>query len=259
MKLHHFRTDLIVAFVLATTPVMSLGQDDEDFRTLELETTLEVAQRQNDQLERENRILKEANRVLAESLGASNEEADELRSSYQEALLRLELLGAETVNTEGEGLQERLKQIAQEFLFVSEEKENLGKALMNLSTEVMMYMKSAVSSDAEARLAVEKAIRQGDEAMGLAGKEEQLEVRTIDDAKVITYQGDYNLLVLNVGREQGLRNGMPLKVLRKDRLIATALVVEVRDMIAGAVIKELNEPGDVIRVGDTIQVDPEGA
>ena len=49
--------------------------------------------------------------------------------------------------------------------------------------------------------------------------------------------------------------GMPMRVMRADKLIATLRVVNVRHRICGAVIQEMDSQKDKIKVGDRLQVD----
>jgi hypothetical protein len=49
--------------------------------------------------------------------------------------------------------------------------------------------------------------------------------------------------------------GMPLRVMRGDKLIATLRVVDVRQKICGAVIQEMGSEKEKIRVGDRLQAD----
>ena len=61
------------------------------------------------------------------------------------------------------------------------------------------------------------------------------------------------LVVLDVGSVQGARVGMPFIVLRGDRVIAWARVVEVRQKICGALI-EKTEGNVAVKAGDAASV-----
>jgi hypothetical protein len=63
------------------------------------------------------------------------------------------------------------------------------------------------------------------------------------------------LVVGNLGEAQGVKIGMPLRVTREGRLIATLRVVDVRQKICGAVIQEMDAGKDKIKVGDRLQAD----
>ena len=56
-------------------------------------------------------------------------------------------------------------------------------------------------------------------------------------------------------RETGVKIGMPMRVMRDDRNIATLRVVDVRQKICGAVIQEMDSKKEQIKVGDRLRVD----
>jgi len=62
-------------------------------------------------------------------------------------------------------------------------------------------------------------------------------------------------VVGNVGENQGVKIGMPMRVMRGDRKVATLRVVDVRQKICGAVIQEMDSGKEKIKVGDRLQVD----
>jgi hypothetical protein len=75
------------------------------------------------------------------------------------------------------------------------------------------------------------------------------------DASVISVKDEWSFVVGNLGEKQGVKIGMPMRVLRDDRQIATVRVVDVRQRICGAVIQEMDSEKEKIRVGDRLQVD----
>jgi hypothetical protein len=75
------------------------------------------------------------------------------------------------------------------------------------------------------------------------------------DATVISVKDEWSLVVGNVGEKQGVKIGMPLRVMRDDRKIATLRVVDVRQKICGAVIEQMDSAKEKIKVGDRLQVD----
>jgi hypothetical protein len=75
------------------------------------------------------------------------------------------------------------------------------------------------------------------------------------DGNVISVKDEWSFVVGNLGEKQGVKIGMPMRVMRDDRKIATLRVVDVRQKICGAVIQEMNSEKEKIRVGDRLQVD----
>jgi hypothetical protein len=66
---------------------------------------------------------------------------------------------------------------------------------------------------------------------------------------------EWSLVVGNMGEQQGVKMGMPLRVMRNDKVIARLRVVDVRQKICGAVIQEMDSKKEQIKVGDRLQVD----
>ena len=75
------------------------------------------------------------------------------------------------------------------------------------------------------------------------------------DGNVISVKEEWSLVVGNVGEKQGVKMGMPMRVVRNDKVIATLRVVDVRQRICGAVIQEMGSGREKIKVGDRLQAD----
>ena len=75
------------------------------------------------------------------------------------------------------------------------------------------------------------------------------------DGKVISVKEEWSFVVGNLGAQQGVKLGMPLRVVRAGRTVATLRVVDVREKISGAVVQEMDSEKEKIKVGDRLQVD----
>jgi len=73
------------------------------------------------------------------------------------------------------------------------------------------------------------------------------------DGSVISVKHEWSFVVGNIGEKQGVKIGMPLRVMRGEGKIATLRVVDVRKKICGAVIEDSGK--EKIKVGDRLQVD----
>jgi hypothetical protein len=60
------------------------------------------------------------------------------------------------------------------------------------------------------------------------------------DCKILEINEDLGIVVLNAGRRQGIRPGLQFTVMREARAIARVRVINVRAMIAGAVLQKVN-------------------
>jgi hypothetical protein len=75
------------------------------------------------------------------------------------------------------------------------------------------------------------------------------------DGSVISVKEQWSFVVGNIGQHHGVKIGMPMRVMRGDRKIATLRVVDVRQRICGAVIQEMDSDAEKIKVGDRLQAD----
>ena len=114
------------------------------------------------------------------------------------------------------------------------------------------------TAQAEARAALEMELRAADRALGVGGNEPldaQAAGPTLTDATVVEVKPEFALVVANIGRNAGVKVGMPFQVWRDNRRIGDVRVIDVRDRISGAVIQNLVSEEDSIKTGDRLRVD----
>ena len=231
------------------------AQGTASVEVLELRAALQVVQKQLDEEKSKTAEAAHQRKVMAQSLAAANAEAEAHRDSYRDLLLKLEGLGVDILDPDPKGLQSRLLKAVRDRDLLERELDGITEQLFKLTEVFVAYMQSATSDDAEARQAIEsellatsKVFEQGRNAEA-SGK-----VRAIAEGRVVSLDPEIGLVVLNIGRDSGVRVGMPLELMRVDRPIGNALVVDVRDSICGAVINELMmDSGDDVKVGDRVR------
>lgn len=217
----------------------------------EMKTALEVAQKQLKKAEVEGAELAKANEVLRESLAESNRTADEVRAQYEELLLRMASYGVDLVKPDPKSLEQRLLQAVRDCERAEKRSAELQAELARLSEAVMGYLPTTASNDPGAQARVEAGLAAAEQALRPAGAGDP-GGRRIADGKVVSIDPEIGLLVVNVGRGNGVRIGMPITVKRGDQNVGVAQVVDVRDTISGALLKSLLDRGDV-KVGDRIE------
>ena len=111
-----------------------------------------------------------------------------------------------------------------------------------------------VGGDAEARMEVEAELRRTNELVAKI-QNAPAETGTLMDGSVISLKEEWSLVVGNIGEKQGVKMGMPMRVMRGEKLIATLRVVDVRQRICGAVIQKMGSEKEKIKVGDRLQAD----
>ncbi|MEO7168058.1 MAG: hypothetical protein ABI016_13635 [Chthoniobacterales bacterium] len=220
-----------------------------------MRVTAETLLSQNETLRKQLSLDRETQKTLTESLVVSNAEAELFRRKYSDLQLRMDALGVESVSKDRAKLEQRLLKAVSDLQVLQKEKEAHREQLLKLTETVLRFVKSTQTADPEARMEVEAQLRATSQL--LAAKESPNDDAAPDlmDGKVISVKEEWALVVGNLGAQQGVKLGMPLRVVRAGRTIATLRVVDVREKISGAVVQELDSEKVKIKVGDHLQVD----
>ncbi len=251
---------IIAMFAVSLPSSMSLAAGQKDSGNLDIEfseakLTLDAVTTENQALHRQVDEARAQLRAVTESLAISNSEAEVFRRQCGELKMRLEALGLDAGGDKGK-LEQRLLKAVSDLRLAQSDKDRLAEQLLRLSETIVRFVKSAVTTNADARMQVEQQMRATSEVLGV--KPQAVEAApvpaTLTDGMVISVKEEFALVVANLGSTQGVRMGMPFQVWRGDNRIALVRVVDVREKIAGAVIQDLSDK-QKIRVGDRLRVD----
>ena len=259
MKTNHKKMSRVAVFVLANAMCVCVGYGEENIETVELRAALDASLKQVKELKSENDKLIQVNINLRNSLMASNAESEEFRSSYSKMRLQLEALGIEAITDGDKGVESRLLKAMNDIRLLEEDNMRISEALINLSDKALQLIEqgkgNAKNSD-DLKVLLGSAVDDADKALGIgAGQEISGNIRgTIHEAKIISVKNDYGMVVFNVGRDAGAKIGMPFRLFRKDRPVGSSIVVDVRDNVSAALIKEINKKEDYPKVGDLASV-----
>jgi hypothetical protein len=207
---------------------------------------------QNEELRTQLSLARESVKTLTDSLAASNVEAEVFRRKYSDLQLRMEALGLDASNKDRAKLEQRLLSAVSDLQLVQKEREQYRDQALRLSEAILHLLKTSTGGDAQARMEVETQLRSMNELIAKA-ENAPAETATLMDGSVISVKEEWSLVVGNFGEKQGVKMGMPLRVMRGDKRIATLRVVDVRQKICGAVIQEMGS--EKIKVGDRLQAD----
>lgn len=194
--------------------------------------------------------LEKQNTTLKTSYIQARQDADRAEGKLQEIRKRLEALGGSALGDS----EQRLIDAMGNLEAANEELDILKKASVKLSSAVIAYMSQALTDDPAARSAVESALRETDVALGFRQAPARDFAGTLDNASVLSIDSDSGLVVVNVGREGGLRVGMPVEISRGDQILANTIVTDVRKEVAGVLILKLLNPALMVAVGDRATV-----
>jgi len=209
---------------------------------------------QSEQLRRQLAIAQETVKALTSSLAESNAEAEELRRKYSDLELRMEALGLVSASKDRAKLEQRLLSAVSDLQLAQKERDEYRDQMLRLNEAVLCYLKTSQGGDAKARMDVEAQLRSINTLVTKSGTGPEPE-SALMDGSVISVKEEWSFVVGNLGEKQGVKIGMPMRVMRDDRRIATLRVVDVRQKICGAVIQEMDSKKEKIKVGDRLQVD----
>lgn len=224
-----------------------------DLAAQELKAAFEISQKHLREAEAKSEVLDVKNRALAESLAESNRLLESLRAEHEELMLRMASLGVDLLKPEPNSLEQRLLNTVRDRDLVEQEKEKLAARLFRLSEASINYLQTAVSPDAASRALMERELQASTELLGPTGGAAREKSRTLGEGRVVSIDPEIGLVVLNIGKKSGVRVGMPLRILRENDLIGTAMIVDVRDNITGAVLQQIAADGEDVKVGDRIE------
>ena len=211
---------------------------------------------QNEELRRQLSIARESLQTLTSSLAESNAEAELFRRKFSDLQLRMEALGLESANKDRAKLEQRLLAAVSDLQLAETERDQFRDQMLRLNEAILRYLKTSQGGDAQARMDVEAQLRgMNDLVAKSTDKASTAAQPTLMDGSVISIKDEWSFVVGNFGQKQGVKIGMPLRVMRGEHKIATLRVVDVRQKICGAVIEKMDSAKDKIRVGDRLQAD----
>jgi hypothetical protein len=220
----------------------------------EQKITAESLLAQNEDLRKQLSIQQESLKTLTASLAESNAEAEVFRRKYSDLELRMEALGLASASKDRAKLEQRLLAAVSDLRLAQKERENLRDQLLGLNEALLRYLQTSQGGDAQARMDVETQLRETNELVGRSTSANAQEPQpSLMDGSVLSVKEQWSFVVANIGQQQGVKIGMPLRVVRGEQKIATLRVVDVRQRICGAVIEDSGK--EKIKVGDRLQAD----
>jgi hypothetical protein len=211
---------------------------------------------QNEELRRQLSIQQESLKTLTTSLAASNAEAELFRRKYSDLELRMEALGLQSASKDRAKLEQRLLAAVSDLQLAQKERDEFRDQMLRLNEAMFRYLQTSKGGDAQARMDVEAQMRGINQLVTKsAAPPSPLAQPSLLDGSVISVKDEWSFVVGNLGEQQGVKIGMPMRVLRGERRIATVRVVDVRRKICGAVVQEMDSQKEQIKVGDRLQVD----
>ena len=229
-----------------------LEAQQESVEVRELRAALAVSQRQVAEEKEKAARIESQRKELVKSLAEAVRISEEQTVAANEVRLKLEAFGVDLFTAGEDSLEQRLLKAVRD-LDIS--RQELEQHLQALSEAFLKYLQATPESPLDSRSEAQEAIEMASGALVLPGDGERAG-GGLANAKVVSIDSAIGLVVLNVGRSEGVRIGTPIAILRGDRPIYTAMIVDVRDTICGAVLQDKLGDGDLVAVGDRIRLLP---
>jgi len=193
-------------------------------------------------------------KTLTENVASANTEAEFFRQQWVDLRLRDEALGVEALTADESKLEDKLVQSVKE-LYQSEMKRREALNILNklLSTTAKL-IQTAPNFDPKVRADYEVATRAArDYLAGHFGASIPLG-SSLSDAQISDVHPETNAVILNVGKSQGVKEGMIFLLYRDGQKIGSVRVAMARDLICAATVLD-PQPKVALKMGDKAQVD----
>jgi hypothetical protein len=257
-KLEISISQLAIGCLMAASAVQAQGDSslsESKIETVTRPATTEPAPAEDEKLRKQLSVAQESVKALTSSLAESNSEAEELRRRYSDLQLRMEALGLASANKDRSKLEQRLLAAVSDLQLAQKTRDEFRDQMLRLNEAILRYIKTSQGDDAQARMDVETQLRSTNELVTKATNPPEAPEPSLMDGSVISVKEEWSFIVGNLGEKQGVKIGMPMRVMRDARKIATLRVVDVRQKICGAVVQEMDSKKEKIKVGDRLQVD----
>jgi hypothetical protein len=192
-------------------------------------------------------------KTLTENLASANTESEYFREQWTELKLRDEALGVEALTVDESKIEDKLVQAVKE-LYQSEMKRREALVILDkilVSTDQMLQ--TAPNYDPKVRAEYEVASRSAKAYLaGHSGAAIPLGV-SLSDGRIADTNPELNAVILNLGKTQGVKEGMPFLIYQDNVEVGTVKIVLARDLVSAAQVESL-KPNAVLKVGDRAAV-----
>jgi hypothetical protein len=190
-------------------------------------------------------------KLLTESLVAANAEDEFFRQQWQELRLRDEALGVQALTHDESLTEDKLVEAVKDF-YQSEMKRREATALLDkLLTTTSEMIQTAPKYDPKVRAEYEVASRAAkDYLAGRSGLAIPLG-SSLTDGQISDVNPELNAVIINIGKSQGVREGMSFLIYRGTDQIGTVKIVLARDQVSAGLVENL-QFAVVPKVGDKV-------
>lgn len=243
------------AMVMVSCVFGGLVKADDSIQIREMQAAHSLSQAQLVKEKGRADALEAQRKMLVNSLSEAVRVSEEQVVASRDAQLKLQAFGVDLFTRDENSLEQRLLKAVRDLDISQQENERQGKALHHLSEAFLSYLGQSPDVEKVSRDEAGKAIAKAGKAIAPLITAENA-ASGLDGSQVVSQDSEIGLIVFDAGRQDGLRVGTPLTVLRGERPIFTAMIVDVRETISGAVLQDKIADVDEVAVGDGIKLLP---
>jgi len=194
-----------------------------------------------------------ANSPKVDELAMSQAEAKAYREAWLDLKRRDELLGVASLSPEARDSHDKVARLAGELIRSEKaRREVFDQAKATAEAAVKWAAETDAGKRATARADFESAKRTLEATMQKASAPRAM-ASGLTDAQIVAVDRNQQAVVLNLGSFQGAKEGMPFRILRKDQVIGSCRLIEVREMTSAGLPEQLAK--DIqLEVGDRVAV-----
>lgn len=194
--------------------------------------------------------------ALTATVAEMGNSAETSRRELSELQQKLEAIALASKEGNRSALEKRLLECFQELQALKKSNESARSQLLLLHEAVQVLLLTAKDTSPQSRMGVEIELRKTSELLGTSLEEPPKTYQSnLNDGMVIDTKEDISLVVVNVGKVNGVKVGMPFQVLRNGKLINSIRIIDVREKISGGVIQSLSSEKLRIERGDQLKVE----
>jgi len=194
-----------------------------------------------------------ANTPKVDELAMAQAEAKAYREAWLDLKRRDELLGVSSLSPEARDSHDKVARLAGELIRSEKARQDVfAKAKSAVEAAVKWAAETDAGKRAAARSDFESAKRTLEATMQKTAEPRAM-ATGLTDAQIVAVDRDQQAVVLNLGSLQGAKEGMPFRILRKDQVIGSCRLIEVREMTSAGLPEQLGK-GIQLEVGDRVAV-----
>lgn len=188
-------------------------------------------------------------KTLTENLASANTESEYFREKWTQLKLRDEALGVEALTVDESKLEDKLVQAVKE-LYQSEMKRREALVLLDkLLATTDQLLQTAPNYDPKVRASYEVASRGAKDYLAGHSAGAIPLASSLSEGRIADAKPELNTVILNLGKSQGVKEGMTFLILQDNAEVASVKIVLAREQVSAAQVESL-KPNTVLKVGD---------